>query len=220
MSHIPDEEIFQQFIIQRKKDLQRIAGATRKEHQLEDVINQAWVMAYELAIKEGSRWVLSDEAGQHQLLSHLYQALVRYTERNVRHAVRLNHPSKGESEGDTHPLAHMLVADDGRDVLNDLVERDAKQEREAALAAHGSRAVAYVYLLRRFDNKMSGVANHLRISRSHAYRCYADAKFMAIHMKHIPTPELERFAPGPWRSFRLRRPQAQLEFTFDDDMLI
>jgi len=45
MSQIPDDAAFQQFTIRRKKDLQRIARATRGDCQLDDVVNEAWIMA-------------------------------------------------------------------------------------------------------------------------------------------------------------------------------
>ena len=38
---------FEQFVAQRKKDLQRIARHTQGEHQLSDVINEAWLVACE-----------------------------------------------------------------------------------------------------------------------------------------------------------------------------
>lgn len=108
----------------------------------------------------------------------------------------------------------------GSDALGELTDQEADAERESNLVAHGSLAVAYVYLLRRFDNNMSAVAGYLRISQSHAYRCYAYAKYLAAHMTHIPAPAIEKFMPGPWRRFRLSRSQVQLAFDFDEELLI
>jgi len=113
-----------------------------------------------------------------------------------------------------------MVSNEGRDVLGELVAQEADAELESSLVEHGSLAVAYIYLLRRFGNNMSAVADYLRISRSYAYRRCAKARWLAIQMWHIPTPPLENFMPGPWRSFRLRRPQVQLAFNFDDELLI
>ncbi len=45
---------FERFVTQRKKDLQRIARHTRGEHQLSDVINEAWVTACDLAAHKGT----------------------------------------------------------------------------------------------------------------------------------------------------------------------
>jgi hypothetical protein len=221
MSQVSDDDAFQQFTIRRKKDLQRISRATRREYQFDDVVNEAWIMACDLQPSDGGPLDLSNADCQHLLLSHLYQHLVRYTEQKVRHAVRLDHAPKGsEHEGEAHPLAYLLVSNDGRDVLGELVEQETDAALESSLVEHGSLAVAYVYLLRRFGNNMSAVADYLRISRSYAYRRCAKARWLAIQMRHIPTPPLENFMPGPWRSFRLRRPQVQLAFNFDDELLI
>lgn len=221
MSQVPDDGAFQLFIVQRKKDLQRIARRTRGECQFDDIVNEAWIMASSLQTSEGGLLDLADVGCQERLLSYLYQHLVRYTEQNIRHAVRLDHaPTDSNDGGDVHPLAYLLVSNDGRDSLHALLEREAEAELESGLGIHGSLAAAYVFLLRRFDNKMSSVADHLRISRSYAYRCCANARWLANHARHIPVPIVEHLVPGPWRLFRLRRPHMQLAFNFDDELPI
>ena len=216
---MPDADAFQRFTIERKKDLQRIARATRGERQFGDIVNEAWIMAYDLSARQGTALDLANADCQEQLLSHLYQHLVRYTEQKIRNAVRLDHAPK-EGEGDVHPMAHLLVSNDGRDPLRELLDQEADAALESSLAAQGSLAVAYVFLLQLLGNNMSAVANHLRISRSYAYRRCAQARWLAKHMAHIPVPVMENFIPGPWRSFRLRRPHVQLAFDFDGELLI
>jgi hypothetical protein len=177
MAHLQDQT-FERFVTQRKKDLQRIARHTRGEHQLPDVINEAWVIACDLAARNGSAIEFLNPAFQELLLSHVYQHLVRYTEQNVRLAVRLDHaPAGGDSEGESHPLMRTLVSDGGRDPLAELIEREAESLRDSESDAHQSLAGAYVRLLRHFDNKMHAVADHLLISVSHAYRRCAQARF-------------------------------------------
>lgn len=213
--------VFQRFTDQRRKDLQRISRATRGEHPFEDVVQEAWLMTLTLQTDEGSAVDLSEAACQERLLSYLYQHLVRYTELNVRNAVRLDHaPKGGGDEGDAHPLTYLLVSDGGRDPLGELIEHEADAALESGLHAHGSLAAAYVYLLRQCDNRMSAVADHLRISLSYAYRRCAHARWLAVHVRHIPIPAVEVFTPMPWRRFRLRRPHTQLAFDFDDQLPI
>ncbi|WP_231662788.1 hypothetical protein [Ralstonia solanacearum] len=206
--------------MQRKKDLQRIARHTAGEHQLTDVLHEAWIMAENLQPPNGTRLDLENAACQEKLLSHLYQHLVRYTEQNVRRAIRLDHATSGhDQDDDVHPLTYLLVRDEGRDLLGGLIERESASALDADLDAHGSLAAAYVHLLRHFDNRMSAVANHLLISRSYAYRCCARARQLATHLQHIPIPvSNERRIPGPWRRFRLRRMPIQLSFDFDDEL--
>lgn len=215
------DDAFQRFAAEKKKDLQRIARATRGEHTFEDVVHEAWFEAWTLQAAEGTPLDLSDADCQRKLLSHLYQRLVRYTELNVRHAVRLDHAPKGSGdEGDAHPLSYLLVSNDGRDPLGELIEQEADAALECGLHAHGSLAAAYVYLLRQFDNRMSNVADHLRISLSYAYQRCAHARRLAAHVMHIPIPAIEGFTPMPWRRFRLRRPHTQMAFNFDDQLPI
>lgn len=219
MHPVPDD-IFERFAGQRKKDLQRIARHTGGEHQLGDVVHEAWIMAWSLRRPDGSALDLSEAACQEQLLGHLYQHLVRYTEQNVRRAIRLDHPPKGSGHDDeAHPLTYLLASNEGRDALGEMLEHEASLAREALLDAHGSLAAAYVRLLQHFDNRMSAVADHLLISTSYAYRCCAQARWLAVHMAYIPVPTTSgRSVPGPWRRFRLRRLQVQLAFDFDDEL--
>jgi hypothetical protein len=53
MAHLQDQA-FERFVTERKKDLQRIAHHTRGEHQLPDVINEAWVIAFDLGARHES----------------------------------------------------------------------------------------------------------------------------------------------------------------------
>lgn len=219
MPRVPDDA-FEQFATRRRKDLQRIARHTSGEHQLADVVHEAWIMAWSLRTADGEPLDLANAACQEKLLSYLYQHLVRYSEQNVRRAIRLDHapPGRGEDD-DAHPLTHLLVSNEGRDPLSELPEHEAASARDAAFDAHGSLAAAYVHLLHHFDNKMSAVADHLLISRSYAYRRCAQARWLATYLAHIPVPVTNgHHVLGPWRNFRLRRLAVQLAFDFDDEL--
>jgi hypothetical protein len=219
MHQVPDDA-FERFAAQRKKDLQRIARHTGGEHQLANVVNEAWIMACSLRLPDGSVLNIEEPACQERLLSHLYQHLVRYTEQNVRRAVRLDHAPKGSGQdNDAHPLTCLLASNEGRDALGEMLEREAAAAQDAELDAHGSLAAAYVRLLQHFDNRMGAVADHLLISTSYAYRCCAQARWLATHMTYIPVPMTgARLVPGPWRRFRLRRSPVQMAFDFDDEL--
>lgn len=114
---------------------------------------------------------------------------------------------------------HMLVSDGGRDPLTELIERETESLWNNEPGVHHSLAAAYVRLLRHFDNRMRTVADHLLISVSHAYRRCAQARLWAAYQNPVPMPTTEeRFIPGPWRLFQLRRAPVQLVFDFDDEL--
>jgi len=57
----------------------------------------------------------SSRTNQEQVLAYLYQKLVRYEERTVRFAVRLDKSEDDESRDFVHPLVRALASDGGRD---------------------------------------------------------------------------------------------------------
>lgn len=84
---VPDDyDGFDYFVRERQSDLKRIAGNTRGEYQLADVTSEAWIMAQEMHSTKNIPIRFSDPEYQERLLSYLYQALVRYTDTNVRYA--------------------------------------------------------------------------------------------------------------------------------------
>jgi len=164
---------------------------------------------------------LENPTHQEMLLSHLYQELVRYTELQVRHAVRLDHSPCGE-EGESHPLAHILSAPDHYDpaVALDAAEQSALTTLDDEPSPHLSLAAAYLHLVRHFDNRMRDVADHLLISVGYCYRRLRTARLFAALQQPIPikhTTEEAGFLPSAWRRFKLVRDPIQLSFDFDGD---
>jgi hypothetical protein len=214
---------FANFLVARKKDLQRIARATRGECELADVQNEAWLLAQELPQSKG--WVVdfSNHEQQEKFLSYIYQQLVRYTELVVRNAVRLDHNPNGDASDEPHPLFGMLAAADSDDPLAALLRAEAEKLHEAEPDVHHSLASAYLWLLRRLDYDMRSVANHLLISLSYCYQRFAHARKLA-HAQLVLPPTLSdpngRFMPKPWRKERVFRVPEQLMFDFDEGLAL
>mgnify|MGYP000904971339 CR=1 FL=1 len=209
---------FEKFLLKHKTDLKRIARHSHGEHQYEDVVNEDRLMAERLRLQRGIAVDFANEDFRKLLLSHLYQHLVRYTEQHVRRAIRLNHGAEaGDGQAAPNPLANRLASENGSNPLSFLLASE-----EASLCQLGdnrfSLAAAYVVLLQRFGNRMCSVANHLLISRSHAYRCCARARLLAEHQVNIALilPSANRL--GPWRKYRVPRVQKQLAFDFDEKL--
>lgn len=209
---------YKAFCIQRKKDLQRIARHSCGAHDLSDVEIEAWLMAEHMQNVKAIRIDWKNTQDQNLLLSYLYQHLLRYTERHLQFAIRLDHGIGDGMEDEPHPLLNKLAADNEADPLASLSAREEALQTELREPnCHHSLASAYVHLLRHFDNKMSEVANHLLISLSYCYRRYAQVLLLTELQISIPIhcAVSERlFFPGAWRRFRLRREPVQLAFDF------
>jgi len=138
------EDAFIRFLRSHQQDWRRISRRTRGEHSPEDVQAEAWLM---LATLRNKGITIDLDAPDHQslLISHLYQHLVRYTELDVRNAVRLDHAPNGE-EGEAHPLAHLLAADAHYDPVVALMhaEDQGQSALDRNLSAHQSMAAAYL----------------------------------------------------------------------------
>lgn len=204
-------EAFDQFVCDRRARLRGIVRATKGEHEFRDVVNEAWLMAGVLSVKRGIPIDFLDVTFQELLLSYLYQHLVRYTDQKVRYATRLDHAPGRDGEADApHPLLNRLK-DAGHDPLSSLVESEEEAAKSLGVDEHYSLASAYLKLLQRFDNRMGDVADHLLISRSHAYRCCGKARRLAVQQHPLPlAPPMTAAALKPWRRYRFQRNPRQL----------
>jgi hypothetical protein len=215
------EADFAQFVAARLEDLKRIARHTHGEHDVGDVQSEAWLMAAGWQAVRGASLDLSTQDGQQLLLSHLYQHLVRYTELQVRHAVRLDHAPRGSEDTDSpHPLLNQLSSDDGMEPLSILLAAERESDATPTPDQHHSPAAAWACLLSHFDNRMLAVARHLMISLSHSYRCCRRARQLAYTQPPLPVAVVgaEDFIPGPWRRNRHTRDCRQLAFDFDEPL--
>lgn len=216
--------MFEKFLRSCRAALRRISAHTRGEHSLSDVESEAWLLAEELRLEKGLTPEFGCSEYQRKIVSYLYQKLVRYTDLNVRHAVRLDHAPAGVPEEAAHPLLAKLAADEGFEPLAVLIQREeSSADSEVEPASYESPAAAYLQLLRRFDNKMLDVATHLLISRSCCYRRFNQALNLAKLQWPLAKEAFstaEGLEPSPWRKFRAIHVRRQLELDIDVPMLI
>lgn len=170
---------------------------------------------------KGIEIAFEDPAYQQTLISYLYQQLVRYTETQVRYAVRLDHWQHGDDpEHDSHPLLNKLSADTGNDPLVALLTKESEgQASQSEPLPYESRAAAYLHLMRRFDNSMREVAKYLLISLPYCYYRYNEAVSLAHRQKPLPNEGMQvpgEFLPRGWRPFRFVRPWRQMELDFGE----
>lgn len=213
-----NDDAFNRFWSRNTTHWNRISRHTRGETSFLELKSEAWLMVQDWTL-DGHATNLDDAEDEKRLISHLYQKLVRYTELNVRHAVRLDHAPGGDEE-QSHPLMNMLRANEAYDPVAALMqaEEQAGVSQDIDLSPHQSLAAAYVQLLRHFDNRMHAVADHLLISLSYCYQRCAHARRLAALQQPLPATVSTAdgaFLPGAWRRFRTqRRAPVQLSFEF------
>lgn len=153
------------FLIERAKDLKQIAAATRGESELGDVEGEVWIVATELEQKRGKPVDFGSVDDQNTLVRWLYAKLVKFAERTVRHALKLDLGWDREDEqslGAT--LAAALAAPQTSDPAVLLEEIQTRDEMASAVRNSYSQASAYIVLLQRFDWEKAALAEHLRIA--------------------------------------------------------
>jgi len=211
-----DAAAFKHFLLAQRKALQRIAGHTRREYELADVQSEAWLIAMQIHEK-GIAIDLLKPVDQNLLISYVYQHLVRYTETQVRYAVRLDHWTSADGDDIPHPLMNKLVSGEDSDPLAQLLRKEDAAQPSGDVNPRASQAGAYILLLRHFDNRMDEVASHLLISLSWCYRRCARARSFAERQWQTPmltAPRNDSFFPEAWRRFRQLRLPVQLQLDF------
>ncbi len=214
-----DFEAFQRFVRAKRGKFELIAKSTDYEQTPEDIESEAWLMAPLVAEKLGVTLNFDDRFFQDRLVAFLYQELVKYADKTVRSALKLDRQIDGKDVAvDDHPAMRKLAATDFSDPLQYLIAAEEVTEEPREHEPHESRAGAYVHLLRRFDNKMREVAQHLLISPSYCYFRYNEALAMVQRQLPLPAAGLTTDSakdPKSWRAFRQVRRWAQMELDFD-----
>lgn len=155
---------YQAFIIQRRSDLRRIAGQTRGEHALEDVETEAWLIAERIAAKRGFAINFSQRSDQEQVLAWLHNRLIKYADKQLRYAVKLDKDWDNEdAESAVHSMARLLATPETFDPAVQLLRREEESDPILLTRHSYSQASAYVILLCRFDWDAENLAAHLRI---------------------------------------------------------
>ena len=102
---------FDRFRTKRRGDLTRIARATRGEHNADDLTSESWIMADRIAERRGWEFDWDSEDDQETLLGWLHSEFVRFADKSVRFAVKLDKDwdsDDGERTGEA--LARLLTA--------------------------------------------------------------------------------------------------------------
>ncbi|WP_374590350.1 hypothetical protein [Aquabacterium sp.] len=215
---------FKRFLDSRRKDLRRIAAQTCGECMIDDVCSEAWLVADEISRKRGFAVDFLNTDDQEQLLSWLYVRLVRYADKSVRYAVKLDRDWDSEdADSAAGALARLLTAPEQFDPLKRLIEEENRFDPMALIQYSYSQASAYVILLHRFDWDLANLADHLRVvvatlrtkvCASGAWMANQPSLFDRINTVELDfSPRLaKRYAPGK----NVESSQAQLAWCTPD----
>lgn len=161
----PASKPFQGFLATRRADLRRIAGRSRGEHTIDDVVGETWIIACDIERKRGFPVDFADTDDQDVVLSWLHNKLIGFGEKNVRFAVKLDRDWDTEDADQvTNALAGLLAAPEHFDPLVQM-ELDEDTFDPLALSRRSySQASAYLILLHRFRWDLDALADRLRLA--------------------------------------------------------
>lgn len=155
------------FLNTRRSDLRRIASSSRGDYTIDDVFSEAWLVSDDIRRKRGFAVDFSNHDDQETVLSWLYSKLVRFSEKHIRFAVKLDKDWDSEdSELSINRLARLLSAPEHFDPS---ICMELKQEHAdpLELTKHSySQASAYVILLERFNWELESLSEHLQLVAS------------------------------------------------------
>jgi len=205
-------DAFSAFAQSRRLNLRRIATRTCGELTEEDVLGEAWLMAEKIGQRRGTPVDFGNVDDQEHVLACLFNRLVRYADKQIRYAVRLDKGWDQEEAGAVEAaLFQFLIAPEASDPA---VAFQLFQECEdpLALVCHSySQAAAYVIMLERFDWELDDLAEHLRIVvgtlRARIQNCAVWIRHQPSLFDRVSTIALD-FVP----SLSRRRSQAAVEY--------
>jgi hypothetical protein len=214
-------KLFQSFLDKMKAGFRRIARATKNEMTVEDLHNDAWVMALEIGDRRGRPIDFDDPADQDLVMAALHVQKVKRGDWNMRHSVRIEQDTDGEEGGTT--LTERLPAQASSDPLIYLLSREAAFDTEEHLQGSYSQAAAYTVAFDNLSNDRQKVCAYLVISDSTLARRFSSA-VNVVRIQPSMFDRIERipadFMPSPGKVYFVKQinesDMGQLAWEFDE----
>lgn len=156
-----------------KARFHRLARATRSEKEVEDLHNDAMVIALQIAHDRGRHVDLSDPADEDLVMRELYLENVKRADWKIRYAVRIDHDPDRDEEGTA--LIERLPAQASSDPLVAILAKESIQDPGAVVAKSYSQISAYIVTFDHFDSDAKRICSHLAISDETLWKRVADA---------------------------------------------
>ena len=156
---------FEEFLVQRRGDLRRIASRTGGEYGADDLASESWLVALEIGQKRGWTFDFQDKDDQDTLMAWLYARFVKYAEKSIRFAVKLDRDwDNDESQRAGEALARLLTAPVDSDPQICRQAQESPEEFLSVVRLSYSQAAAYVLLLVRVDWDFVELADRMWIA--------------------------------------------------------
>ena len=153
---------FQTFLKAMANRFRRIARATKNELSVDDLHNDAWILAQEIGEKRGHDIDFSNPEDADLIIAALHVRNVKRGDWHMRGAVRIDQ----QDDDDDTPSAKwvdLLPAPASSDPLASLVLKESSVNEETLLAQSYSQASAYVRVFVHFKNDRREVCAYLVI---------------------------------------------------------
>lgn len=154
-----------EFLTDRAAALRRIAGATHGDMSVEDVKQEAWLVAADIEQRRGYPIDFRDPDDQETVLKWLYCRLAKFAEKQMRRALRIDKDwDREDADIAVSALARLLTSPLDSDPLVRLQQAEDADDYLKIVQHSYSEASAYVLLLIRFDWDVEALASDLRVA--------------------------------------------------------
>lgn len=165
-------DAFLGFVEKWKPSFLRIAKATRNDVTVEDLQQDAFVLADEIGNRRGKPIDFLEPADQELVIRAVNLKNVKRGDWHLRKSVRVDHAEEGDA---ATSILERLAAHASSDPFIALLLRESALDAEVMLANSYSQAAAYVMVFARFNYDKHEVCAYLFISDSVLYRRVAYA---------------------------------------------
>ncbi|WP_247568993.1 hypothetical protein [Ralstonia solanacearum] len=148
-------------------DLRRIAKRSRGETTVEDLQTEAWLVAEELSRNLDPPPDAGDKGFHQQILGRLYNRFVKFADKRLTFAVRIDEQREGDDGAmRQNPAAANLAAQEDYDPAQALETMEREREQAMYVGGRFAEAVAYLRVFVAMKNDQCAVAEHLAITVS------------------------------------------------------
>ena len=171
---------FSRFIHECRSDFSRIAYRTQGEYSPDDLMQEAWLIAGLIEKKLGRPVDFDDFDDRNQLMAWTFNEFVKFSDKSMRSAVKLDMYWDEESSDFMSYLFEGILKDESADPLKQLQAAEEMDEFWSEILQSYSQLTAYIILLDRFGGAQKDLAQYLgllantlreRVNRAKAHAC-------------------------------------------------